>query len=150
MKTIVRRLLSASAIAAVLAAPAFAAAVSGRVIDSTGQAALEGAEITLVELGRSAESGPGGAFRFADVAPGSYTLRAAYAGAESVDVAVTVTAEGDVVVDVRIGPDAGDYGESVIVVGQRANLASSISRQRSPDDVSASFQPCTVFPLAAA
>ncbi|MBL9010043.1 MAG: TonB-dependent receptor [Alphaproteobacteria bacterium] len=135
MKTIVRRLLSASAIAAVLAAPAFAAAVSGRVIDSTGQAALEGAEITLVELGRSAESGPGGAFRFADVAPGSYTLRAAYAGAESVDVAVTVTAEGDVVVDVRIGPDAGDYGESVIVVGQRANLASSISRQRAADGV---------------
>lgn len=76
-----------------------------------------------------------GAFRFADVAPGSYTLRAAYAGAESVDVAVTVTAEGDVVVDVRIGPDAGDYGESAIVPSASAPTSRARSRQRAADGV---------------
>lgn len=135
MTKIFKHLMGASALSIVLAAPAFGAAVTGRVIDTTGQAALEGAQLVLVEVGRVASSGPGGAFRFADVAPGSYTLRIAYAGAETVDMPVTVGEAGDVTLDVRVGPDAGTYGESVLVIGQRANLASSISRQRAADGV---------------
>ncbi len=135
MNVRLKRLMSATALAAVLATPAFAAAVSGRVIDTTGQAALEGAQIMIVELGRVAQSGPGGAFRFVDVAPGAYTLRVAYAGADTVDMPVTVADSGDLTLDVRVGPEADAAGESVLVIGQRANLSSSISRQRAADGV---------------
>jgi TonB-dependent receptor len=135
MNRALTNLMGATALAAVLATPAFAAAISGRVMDTTGQAALEGAQVMLVELGRVTEAGPGGTFRFADVAPGTYTLRTAYAGADTVDRAVTLTENGDLVLDVAIGPEADVYGESVLVVGQRANLSSSLSRQRAADGV---------------
>ena len=130
-----RVLLAATALSAVLAAPAYAGTVNGRVVDGSGTAALEGASVTVVELNRSAETGPGGAFRFVDLPAGTYTLRAAYAGADTADFAVTVLADGEQSVDILVGPPADAYGESVLVVGQRANLASSISRQRNADGV---------------
>lgn len=130
-----RRLMSASAMAAVLMVPALAASLSGRVVDTTGSVTLEGARIQLLELGRTAESGPDGSFRFADVPPGTYTVRILYAGADAVERRVDITAQGDVAIDVAVGPQANEYGESVLVVGQRANLASSISRQRAAEGV---------------
>lgn len=133
MSSLHSRALGATALAAILASPAFADSLAGRVVDSTGAAYLEGAQVTIVELGRTAESGTGGNYRFGDVAPGSYTLRTEYAGAEAVETAVTVA--GDSRADIAIGPQADAYGESVLVIGQRANLASSISRQRAADGV---------------
>jgi TonB-dependent receptor len=133
--TRIRVLLAATALSAVLASPAYAGTVNGRVIDGSGTAALKGARVTVVELNRSAESGPGGEFRFVNLPAGTYTLRTSYAGADTVDVSLTVAADGEQSIDIPVGPGADAFGESVLVVGQRANLASSISRQRNADGV---------------
>jgi TonB-dependent receptor len=111
-------------------AAAFAGQVTGTVSDSTGTRTLPSASVTLVELGRTVEAEPDGSFRFPDVPAGTYTLRVQYTGAATVDSSVTVPADGDLVQDVAVG-DAGD----ILVTGQRANLASQLTRQRNADGV---------------
>lgn len=139
MKT---KLLTGASIAS-LAAMAFAGAaladtVTGRVTDSAGVRALQGAQVRLVELNRTTEVGPDGVYRFTDVAPGAYTLRVDYSGAATNQQSITVSG-GEVVVNVGLnaaGALAGD-GElaPVVVVGQRGTLSSSISRQRAAEGV---------------
>ena len=118
--------------AAMLCAPAtaYAGQVTGTVSDSSGTRTLPSAEVTLVELDRRIEADDKGRFRFVDVPAGRYTLRVAYTGAAPVETPIEVSATGELVQDVQVG-EAGD----VLVVGQRANLASSLSRQRGADGV---------------
>jgi TonB-dependent receptor len=117
---------------ALVCAPAIAHAgqVTGTVSDNSGTRTLPSAQVTLVELGRTIEADDQGGFRFPDVPAGTYTLRVTYTGAEPVDTSITVDATGDLVQDVVIGTE-GD----ILVTGQRANLASSLSRQRGADGV---------------
>jgi len=117
---------------AMLAAPVAAAAneVAGTVADSSGTRVLPSAEVTLVELRRTVVAGPDGAYRFTDVPAGTYTLRVRYSGADSVETTIEVGETGSLRRDVQLGA-AGD----IIVNGQRANLASSLSRQRAADGV---------------
>jgi TonB-dependent receptor len=118
--------------AALLCAPAIAHAgeVTGTVADASGTRTLPSAQVTLVELGRTVEADATGRYRFADVPAGQYTLRVQYTAADPVDMQVTVDAAGELVQDVSVG-GSGD----VLVTGQRANLASSLSRQRGADGV---------------
>jgi TonB-dependent receptor len=123
-------------LAAVLwAGQAWAGEVVGRVADRDGDVSFAGAQVEIVELGRRAESGPDGRFRFADVAAGAYTLRVTYAGASPVEVAVTVPATGAVSADVALNTGAEGEAAEVVVIGQRATLASAVSRQRAADGV---------------
>lgn len=124
----VRLLLGATLILAPL--PAWAGQVTGTVSDVTGTRVLPSAQVTLVELGRSIEADDQGRFRFTDVPAGTYTLRVLYTGAEPVDTSVTVDASGELVQDVSVGGN-GD----ILVTGQRANLASQLTRQRGADGV---------------
>lgn len=124
----VRLLLGAAFVT--LPMPALAAQVVGRVTDASATRTLEGAEITIVELSRKAEADRDGRFRFPGVPAGSYTLRVTYAGIDPVEQAITVDATGDLSIEVSVG-QPGD----ILVTGQRANLASSISRQRAADGV---------------
>jgi TonB-dependent receptor len=118
-----------------LVAPiALAGTLSGRVSDSSGVKSLQGAEIELMELGRRVESGQDGAFRFADVPEGTYTLRARYIGSETVQLQITVAGETRNA-DLRMGAAGDTYIDNVLVVGQRASMASSLSRQRAADGV---------------
>lgn len=124
----VRLLLGAAFLA--LPLPALAGQVTGTVTDATATRTLEGAEIEIVELSRKVEADSDGRFRFADVPAGSYTLRVTYAGIDPVEQPITVDATGDLSLAVAVGqPD------DILVTGQRANLASSISRQRAADGV---------------
>jgi TonB-dependent receptor len=126
-------LLTATALTTcALVGPAWAASLSGRVSDSTGARALGGAEVRILELDRAVGTASDGTFRFGDVAPGRYTLRARYAGAEAVETTVEV-AEPGVRADIVLAPAAGI--DSVLVTGQQATLASAISRQRASDTV---------------
>lgn len=128
------RSASRAAIVLALATPAAALAgtVTGNVSDGTGTRALQSTQLRLVELNRIAEAARDGSYRFPDVPAGTYTIEARYVGADPVRQSVTVPASGDVDADIRIG---SDVDSSIIVVGQVANQASTLSRQRAADGV---------------
>ncbi|WP_380874312.1 TonB-dependent receptor [Sphingomonas sp. DBB INV C78] len=121
-------------IAALLAASstaALAADVTGVVLDGSSTRALEGAEVSIVELGRKVEAKRDGSYRFADVPPGTYTLRAHYSGVEDFSESVTVADTGLLNKAILLG----DADSLILVMGQQANLSSSLSRQRAADGV---------------
>ncbi|WP_315759845.1 TonB-dependent receptor [Sphingomonas sp. Y38-1Y] len=123
------RLLLGAAILA-LPLPALAGQVTGTVTDATATRTLAGAEVEIVELSRKVEVDRDGRFRFPEVPAGSYTLRVTYFGTDTVERSITVDQTGDLTVDMTIGGP-----NDILVTGQRANLASSISRQRAADGV---------------
>lgn len=116
---------------------ALAGSLSGRVSDASGVKSLQSAEVEIVELKRRAQTGSDGLFRFGDVPDGSYTLRTQYVGAPAVETKVNVSGDtrgADIQLGAAAGVDSG-YIDNVLVVGQRASLASALSRQRSADGV---------------
>lgn len=122
-----------------MASPAWAEPVVGTVSDASGARGLQGAEVTVVELGQTATVGQDGTFRFGNVAPGTYTLRARFAGAREETRQIVVPETGVLSVDFVLAPidsaNGADTVDDVLVVGQRANFLSSISRQRAADGV---------------
>lgn len=126
-----RARLMAGATALLLPAAAWASDVSGTVSDATGTRTLQGAQVTIVELGRTTPVDENGRYHFADVPAGSYTLHVDYVGVPAEDVAITV-ADAEVTQDVALGSPESE----ILVVGQVANLLSSLSRQRAGDGVS--------------
>lgn len=128
-KTARLRLLAGGAL---LLAPVMAHAgqVIGTVSDASGTRTLASAQVTLVELGRTVQADRAGRYRFTDVPAGTYTLRVQYSGAEPVDTTIVVDESGALAQDVAVG-EPGD----ILVTGQRANLASALSRQRGADGV---------------
>lgn len=132
-----RRPLAALLAATMFSVPAFAGTLTGTVVDAGGISALQGAEVEIVELRRTATAGPDGSFRFADVPAGSYTLRTRYAGAAERTTLVEVTETGTVRADIRLASSVAGTTEdgTILVIGQQANLGSSISRQRAADGV---------------
>ena len=60
---------------------AHADVVRGAVKDATGTAPLEGALVSIEELGRSTSSDRFGSYRFSNVPAGDYTLVVSYVGA---------------------------------------------------------------------
>ncbi|GMM92550.1 TonB-dependent receptor [Qipengyuania sp. MTN3-11] len=125
--------VAATALAVGLAVPAFAGEIAGVVVDETDTVALRAAEVSIVELGRSVATERDGSFLFADVPAGEYTLEVRYVGAEPVRQTIAVPATGTVSATLRLASDAGDM---ILVVGQRANQASALSRKRESDVVS--------------
>ncbi|WP_225899876.1 TonB-dependent receptor [Croceicoccus gelatinilyticus] len=113
-------------------APAIAGEIEGSVIDATGTAGLRAVEVEIEELDRKAATASDGTFRFVDVPAGTYTLRADYIGAQAQEITVTVPPTGSVDADFTL---AGLDGQ-ILVVGQRANLGSALSRKRAADTVS--------------
>lgn len=118
---------------AALAVPhlAHAAEIAGIVSDASGTSVLQGVEVQLIELGRTAQTGPDGSYRFTNVPAGTYTLRTRYAGAADSSTSITVAEDRTA----RVGLTVGEGEGAILVVGQLANLASSISRQRAADGV---------------
>lgn len=133
--TFYRSVLMAGAGAAALAIPAvsYAGEIAGHVSDASETAGLRAAQVRLVELDRVVAAGRDGSFRFADVPAGTYTLEARYVGAETVRKQVEVPATGAASVDFML---TGVRGNEILVIGQRANLASALSRKREADGVS--------------
>lgn len=123
---------AAIALALLTPAAAFAGTIQGTVSDGTGTRALQSAQLRIVELNRVAESGRDGGYRFPDVPAGTYTIEARYVGAEAVRETVTVDDTGTVRADIQLG-STDDF--NVIVIGQVANQASTLSRQRAADGV---------------
>lgn len=125
------RFLSSTALLATLSAfsiSAIAQTVDGRVTDARQETGFEGAQVTLVELNRSVVTDRFGAYRFANVPEGDYTLRVNYIGAEDRQQSVSVPASG-VTVNFELGSDV-DYIDNIIVVGTYAAQAGAINQQR--------------------
>jgi TonB-dependent receptor len=123
--------LLAAAVLAALSANASAATIAGRVRDNSGTRSLPGVEVRIAELARTTTTGADGSYRFGDVAPGRYTLTANYVGAEPVERQIEVAGEL-VRADIGMGPETD---HSILVIGQRANLSSALSRQRASDTI---------------
>jgi len=116
-----------------LAAPALAGTIVGQVVDTSNTRALQSAEVTITESGRTTQTERDGSFRFSDVPAGTYTIVTRYSGADVVSSEAVVPESGDVAITVRVGPADGS---DIVVIGQAANLSSSLSRQRAADGVS--------------
>lgn len=110
--------------------PAYANEIVGTVTDGADIRGLQGTQVRIVELNRVVEAGRDGSFRFNDVPTGTYTLEGTYIGAASTRSRVSVT-DGETVTANLIVGAPGD----IIVVGQSASLASSLSRKRAADGV---------------
>ncbi|MET4896236.1 TonB-dependent receptor [Sphingomonadaceae bacterium jetA1] len=119
-----------------IAMPAMAQTLTGSVADASGTRTLEGAEVRIVELNRVVEAERDGRFRFADVPPGSYTVRVRYVGAEPETRSVVVPASGTVDEHFALrSADLGARDHEILVVGLAANQASALSQKRSADGV---------------
>ncbi len=134
------RLLASSMLASAVAVPAaYAGTISGEVVDASGTRTLRGAEVSLVELSQSAEVGQDGSYRFVNVPAGTYTLRVRYPGAEEQTRVITVTETSTAVESFALAARGagGDTAvmDTVLVIGQQANLLSSLARQRASDTV---------------
>ena len=126
-----RRLAMASgAVLCALSGVANAGELVGRVSDVSGVKSLQSAEIEIVGLGRRTQSGPDGRFRFADVPNGHFVLRANYVGADTVELNVDISGETSTEANIQIGSI-----DEILVIGQFANQASALSRQRAADGV---------------
>ncbi|WP_443969774.1 TonB-dependent receptor [Sphingobium sp. CR28] len=123
---------AAIALALFMPAAAFAGTIQGVVLDESGTRALQSAQLRIVELNRVAEAGRDGSYVFADVPAGTYTVEARYVGALSSTTTVDVAQTGRATHNFAL---AGFGGENILVVGQAANLSSSLSRQRAADGV---------------
>lgn len=131
----IRRLAVCSALLAAVALPtsAWAGTIIGTVSDGSATQGLQAAQLRIVELDRVATSGRGGAYRFPEIPEGSYTIEARYIGADMVTTKVDVPETGNVRIDLVM---QGMGRNEILVVGQAANQASALSRQRAGDGVS--------------
>ena len=108
---------------------AHADVVRGAVKDATGTAPLEGALVSIEELGRSTSSDRFGSYRFSNVPAGDYTLVVSYVGAPKMTQSISVAETGEIVVDLKVGDDVR-YLDNVLVVGSAAAQAGAINQQR--------------------
>lgn len=127
------RLLLTASLFCGLAPSAFAGDLTGRIADASGVRALTGAKVQVLETGATATAGRGGEYRFADLPAGEYTVRAEYEGAVPAEGRISVGAEGAFRLDLTLSAAAGP--DDILVVGQRATQASSLTRQRNADTV---------------
>ncbi|MGY2733005.1 TonB-dependent receptor [Sphingomonas sp. UYP23] len=109
--------------------PAFAADVSGRVLDPTTGAALPGA--TIAAAGRTAIADRDGVFVIRDLPAGPVELTFTYVGYPSVTRSAT-SSDSAAIVDFRLDPPSGEVGGGEIVVtGQRAAERRALQAKRS-------------------
>lgn len=122
---------SAALLSALSPIAASASELVGTVVDGSNTRTLQGAQIRILELGRSTEAGRGGNFRFSDLPAGTYTLEARYQGADTKRETITIGAAGTIATaNILLGGQ-----DAILVIGQGANLSSSLSRQRAADGI---------------
>ncbi|MGL6042472.1 MAG: TonB-dependent receptor, partial [Sandaracinobacteroides sp.] len=117
-----------------LASAAIASTLTGTVADSSGVRPLPGAEVRIASLGRVANADSVGGFRFTGLPAGTYQVTARFAGAGEQSQTVTVGSDGTMQLNFTLAPEGTEI-ETILVLGQQANLLSSIQRQRSADNV---------------
>lgn len=134
-KLFTRSALSIACSAALLFTSAsHAATVEGRVTNPQNSVFFEGAQIRIVELNLTTVSERNGAFRFANVEAGQYTLEISYIGAPKTTKLITVVENSANSQQYVIG-NTNKKIENLIVYGQRAGQAGALNRQRNADNL---------------
>jgi TonB-dependent receptor len=123
----------AAVIAASTPVAAFAGDVRGTVTDAEEIVSIRAAEVRIVELDRVATTERDGGFSFSGVPAGTYTLEVSYVGAATQTQTVTVSETGIATANFALMRDGSG---NILVIGQLANQASSLSRKRAGDGVS--------------
>ena len=132
LRTVRSRILIGTCLSLAAALPgiAYAGDLTGTVTDATDTRALQGAQLRIVELNRVSEADRDGTFRFSNVPAGTYTIEARYVGAEPRTLTIDVPESGNATANFVLGTDG-----SILVIGQSANQASALSRQRAADGI---------------
>ena len=123
----------AASLALATSLPVWADSISGQVTDSTGQAPLEGAIVSIEGQNRSSTTDRFGDYRIPNVLPGQYIVNVDYIGAESVTQTVIVE-EAGATADFVLGADVR-YLDNILVVGSAAAQAGAINQQRAADSI---------------
>lgn len=133
MKRFASMLGTASVLALTAAGIAQAGEIVGRVTEATGDVGLEGAIVRIAETGQTVSAGRDGAFRFASVPAGDYTLTISYLGAEVETRSVSLATDASQAnLAIVLGADVA-VTDNILIVGQRGQLTSAINRQRAAD-----------------
>lgn len=122
---------------AVAASPiALAAVIEGTVTTQADErtVSLDGAIITVEETGATTVTGRDGSFRFPNLAPGDYTLRVDYFGADVETVSVSLTDEAPARLDIVLGEGEMALG-TVLVTGQAGAWAAARQQERASDSL---------------
>lgn len=127
-----RSLLALGVASAGLIQAASADVITGQVTDVSGEAPLQGAIVTIEELGRTATSDRYGDYRFNNIPAGDYTLSVSYIGADVVTSDVSLA--GSAAVNFTVGSDIR-YMDNVLVVGSTAAQAGAINQQRASNAI---------------
>jgi outer membrane receptor protein involved in Fe transport len=90
--------------------------IVGRVTDKERGDPIVGATVVLEPARQSASTGPDGRYRFADLTPGNYTVRARYIGYVSLAAAVAVGADQEATVDFPLQKSAQQL-EQIVTTG---------------------------------
>jgi len=114
-------------------AMAQAGGLNGQVFDASETRALKAAQVIITELGRSTTTNSNGNYIFADIPAGDYTVEVRYVGAETLTRTISITEEDIVTANFSV---AAVGGGEILVIGQAANQASALSRQKAADGVS--------------
>lgn len=113
---------------------AFASTLVGTVLDSSGARPLQGAEVRIGALGRVTTADTAGRYRFTDLPAGTHEVTARFAGAGVQTQTVTVAADGTQQINFALAPEGTDI-DTILVIGQQANLLNNIQRQRQSDTI---------------
>ena len=135
MSSLLRLPLRAALLLASCSIPVLAHAgdVTGHVVDASGTRALQAAKVVVTGANRSVTTDRDGGYVIAGLPAGDYEVIAYYVGAEPAKQMVTIPAEGRVTADFSV---AAVGGGEILVIGQAANVASALSRQKAADGVS--------------
>jgi len=107
--------------------------VSGKVLDETGQP-LPGASVVVKGTTRSTSTDVNGNFKLAGLTNGAITLSASFIGYQTLDKAVTVSANATA--NFQLVPDAQKLNEVVVIgygTAEKKNLTGSITTVNSKD-----------------
>ncbi len=108
--------------------------VAGLVSNAGTRTNLEGAVITVVELGRRVLSDPSGRFQLSNLPAGTYTLLVSYTGLDSRQEQIEVRPGQTSLRNVELTSQIYEL-ESFVVTGDREGNALSITKQRNATNV---------------